>query len=380
MKVLGFESSCDETGVALVEIDAAHGAPRLLAEALHSQADMHAAYGGVVPELASRDHIRRVLPLARRVLADAGQALADVDVVAYTRGPGLAGALLVGAGVAVALAAALGKPAMGVHHLEGHLLSPFLAPEPPEFPFVALLVSGGHTQLMQVDGVGRYTLLGETIDDAAGEAFDKSAKLLGLGYPGGPALARLAEQGDPRAFKLPRPLLHSGDLDFSFAGLKTAVMTQRRKLGDAASEQQLADLAASTQAAIVDVLLAKSMRALDALGAREAGPGPGRKRLVVAGGVGANRSLRAALDAGAARRGARVFYPPLALCTDNGAMIAAAAAMRLQAAGFARENAAALGEHSGAFDVRPRWPLVELNAASPEGGPPSSLTAATTIS
>ena len=223
---------------------------------------MHAAYGGVVPELASRDHIRRVLPLAQQVLRTAGCTLADVDLVAYTRGPGLAGALLVGAGVAVALAAALGKPALGIHHLEGHLLSPFLADDPPEFPFVALLVSGGHTQLMAVQGIGRYQLLGETIDDAAGEAFDKSAKLMGLGYPGGPALARLALAGNAQAYALPRPLLHSKDLDFSFAGLKTAVMTQHRKLGADISPGVLADLAASTQAAIVDVLVAKSLKAL----------------------------------------------------------------------------------------------------------------------
>ncbi|MBA4176726.1 MAG: tRNA (adenosine(37)-N6)-threonylcarbamoyltransferase complex transferase subunit TsaD [Leptothrix sp. (in: Bacteria)] len=347
MKVLGFESSCDETGVALVETRPG-GVPRLLAEALHSQVDMHAAYGGVVPELASRDHIRRVLPLTRQVLQQAGCALAEVDVVAYTRGPGLAGALLVGAGVAVSLAAALGKPALGVHHLEGHLLSPFLATEAeggaPEFPFVALLVSGGHTQLMQVDGVGRYTLLGETIDDAAGEAFDKSAKLLGLGYPGGPALARLAERGRPTAFALPRPLLHSPDLDFSFAGLKTAVMTQHRKLGSQPGAGELADLAASAQAAIVDVLVAKSIKALKATHSR---------RLVVAGGVGANLRLRETLNAGAARLGARVFYPPLALCTDNGAMIALAAALRLQ-------HGLAELQHDGAFDVRPRWPLAEL--------------------
>src|SRR5512133_2105355 len=229
MNVLGIESSCDETGVALVRIDGP-GTPRLVGQALHTQVDMHRAYGGVVPELASRDHIRRVLPLARQVLDAAGSSLADVDLVAYTRGPGLAGALLVGAGVACALAAALGRPALGIHHLEGHLLSPFLSADPPEFPFVALLVSGGHTQLMRVDGVGRYQILGETIDDAAGEAFDKSAKLLGLGYPGGPALSKLAEQGDPNAFKLPRPLLKSGNLDFSFAGLKTAVMVQAKKL------------------------------------------------------------------------------------------------------------------------------------------------------
>ena len=347
LRVLGFESSCDETGVALVEV-LPGGTPRLLAEALHSQAAMHADYGGVVPELASRDHIRRVLPLTRQVLAQAGCDLGQIDVVAYTRGPGLAGALLVGAGVAVALAAALGKPALGVHHLEGHLLSPFLADEAPEFPFVALLVSGGHTQLMSVQGVGRYALLGETIDDAAGEAFDKSAKLLGLGYPGGPALARLAAFGNPAAFALPRPLLHSKDLDFSFAGLKTAVMTQVRKLGSNACEQARADLAAGTQAAIVDVLVAKSLRAL-----RDSG----LKRLVVAGGVGANLMLREKLDAGAARIGARVHYPPLALCTDNGAMIALAAALRLQhgVAGLSRGL-----DRSGAFDVKPRWPLDEI--------------------
>jgi N6-L-threonylcarbamoyladenine synthase len=344
MKVLGIESSCDETGVALVETRP-DGAPRLLAEALHTQAEMHGAYGGVVPELASRDHIRRVLPLAKLVLTEAGSSLQEIDLVAYTRGPGLAGALLVGAGVAVALGAALGKPTLGVHHLEGHLLSPFLADEAPEFPFVALLVSGGHTQLMLVDGVGRYELLGETIDDAAGEAFDKSAKLLGLGYPGGPALARLAEFGNAAAFALPRPLLHSGDLDFSFAGLKTAVMTQFRKLGTNVCEQSRADLAASTQAAIVDVLAIKALRALKESGSR---------RLVVAGGVGANRRLRETLDAGAARIGARVFYPPLALCTDNGAMIALAAALRL-------ERGLAELRSDGAFDVKPRWPLAEIS-------------------
>mgnify|MGYP000396756458 CR=1 FL=1 len=266
MLILGIESSCDETGVALVQTGAPGSVPRLLAHALHSQIDMHQAYGGVVPELASRDHIRRVLPLAEAVLAEAGQPLQALDVVAFTRGPGLAGALLVGAGVACALGAALGKPVLGIHHLEGHLLSPFLSADAPQFPFVALLVSGGHTQLMRVDGVGEYAILGETIDDAAGEAFDKSAKLLGLGYPGGPALARLAESGDPRAFALPRPLLHSGDLDFSFAGLKTAVLTQVKKLGADISDPTRADLAASTQAAIVDVLLKKSLKALDATG------------------------------------------------------------------------------------------------------------------
>ncbi len=337
--ILGIESSCDETGVALVR-STGDAVPTLLSHALHSQIEMHQAYGGVVPELASRDHIRRVLPLAKEVLAESGQTLADVDVVAYTRGPGLAGALLVGAGVACALGAALNKPVLGVHHLEGHLLSPFLSADPPEFPFVALLVSGGHTQLMRVDGVGRYEILGETIDDAAGEAFDKSAKLMGLGYPGGPALSRLAEQGSATAFKLPRPLLHSGDLDFSFAGLKTAVLTQAKKLGDEL-EARKADLAASTEAAIVDVLVKKTLTALKQTGL---------KRVVVAGGVGANRHLRAQLNAACAAAKVRVHYPELHLCTDNGAMIAMAAAMRLQA-GQQQANS------DYAFDVKPRWPL-----------------------
>ena len=340
MIVLGIESSCDETGVALVEAAAGTRVPVLRAHALHSQIEMHQAYGGVVPELASRDHIQRVLPLTEQVLADAGCALAGIDVVAYTRGPGLAGALLVGAGVACALGAALNKPVLGVHHLEGHLLSPFLSSDPPEFPFVALLVSGGHTQLMRVDGVGRYELLGESIDDAAGEAFDKTAKLMGLGYPGGPALSRLAEQGDPQAFKLPRPLMHSGDLDFSFAGLKTAVLTQAKKLGDQL-EARKADLAASTQAAIGEVLVRKSMDAL----ARN-----GMNRLVVAGGVGANKRLRTELNTACGKRGVRVHYPELHLCTDNGAMIAMAAAMRLQSG---MEKASEVY----AFDVKPRWPL-----------------------
>jgi N6-L-threonylcarbamoyladenine synthase len=301
-----------------------------------------------VPELASRDHIRRVLPLTETVMAEAGRSLGEIDVVAYTRGPGLAGALLVGAGVACALGVALGKPVLGVHHLEGHLLSPFLSADPPEFPFVALLVSGGHTQLMRVDGVGRYELLGETIDDAAGEAFDKSAKLMGLPYPGGPWLAKLAEGGSATAFKLPRPLLHSGDLDFSFAGLKTAVLTQAKKLGDQL-EANKADLAASTQAAIVEVLLKKSLAALDQTGL---------KRLVVAGGVGANKNLREQLNAACAKRRVRVHYPELHLCTDNGAMIAMAAAMRLQS-GISQASA------RYAFDVKPRWPMASLAAEAP---------------
>ncbi|MDQ6680689.1 MAG: tRNA (adenosine(37)-N6)-threonylcarbamoyltransferase complex transferase subunit TsaD [Pseudomonadota bacterium] len=345
MDVLGIESSCDETGVALVRVDGP-GTPILVAQALHSQIDLHRDYGGVVPELASRDHIRRVLPLARQVLADAGSSVAAIDVVAYTRGPGLAGALLVGAGVACALAAALGRPVIGVHHLEGHLLSPFFSADPPRFPFVALLVSGGHTQLMRVSEVGSYALLGETIDDAAGEAFDKSAKLLGLGYPGGPALARLADFGDPDAYALPRPLLHSSNLDFSFAGLKTAVRTQVQKLGTNVCELDKANIAASTQAAIVDVLVRKSIAALRATGL---------DTLVVAGGVGANARLRDELNRECAKCGARVHYPELALCTDNGAMIALAAAMRLQ------RGSGSVQPDCG-FDVQPRWPLATPEA------------------
>ena len=347
--VLGIESSCDETGVALVQVpSSADELPMLLADALYSQIEMHQAYGGVVPELASRDHIRRVLPLAQKVLTDSGRALTEIDVVAFTRGPGLAGALLVGAGVACALGAALGKPVLGVHHLEGHLLSPFLSADPPQFPFVALLVSGGHTQLMRVEGVGRYEILGETIDDAAGEAFDKSAKLLGIDYPGGAALSKLAEQGDGAAFKLPRPLLHSGNLDFSFAGLKTAVLTQVKKVALTQMEpvedwpaQLRADLAASTQAAIVEVLVKKSLTALKLTGL---------KRMVVAGGVGANKLLRQQLNTLCAQQGVRVHYPELHLCTDNGAMIAMAAAMRLQAGVQDATKAYS-------FEVKPRWPL-----------------------
>ncbi len=347
--VLGIESSCDETGVALVQVPVdSCEKPKLLADALYSQIEMHQAYGGVVPELASRDHIRRVLPLARKVLADSGRALSEVDVVAFTRGPGLAGALLVGAGVACALGAALSKPVLGVHHLEGHLLSPFLSADPPQFPFVALLVSGGHTQLMRVEGVGRYEILGETIDDAAGEAFDKSAKLLGIDYPGGAALSKLAEQGDGAAFKLPRPLLHSGNLDFSFAGLKTAVLTQVKKVALTQTvpvedwpAQLRADLAASTQAAIVEVLVKKSLTALKLTGL---------KRMVVAGGVGANKLLRQQLNTLCAQQGVRVHYPELHLCTDNGAMIAMAAAMRLQAC---VQDA----NRDYSFEVKPRWPL-----------------------
>ena len=336
MLVLGIESSCDETGMALY-CTSAGGA--LLAHALHSQVRMHQDYGGVVPELASRDHIRRVVPLLRQVLADSGRSLADLDAVAYTQGPGLAGALLVGAAFAEALATALEVPSVPVHHLEGHLLSPLLSRRPPRFPFVALLVSGGHSQLMRVTGVGEYELLGETLDDAAGEAFDKTAKLLGLDYPGGPALAALAEEGRPEQAKLPRPMLRSGDLNFSFSGLKTAVLTRVRELAPI-SEQQRADIARAFQDAIVEVLVSKALRAV-ALS--------GLKQLVVAGGVGANRELRRQLDASAVKARIAVFYPELEFCTDNGAMIALAGALRLQA-GLS-------GKPAGAFAVRPRWPL-----------------------
>ena len=334
MRVLGIESSCDESGVAI--FDTARG---LLAHRLHSQIAMHRDYGGVVPELASRDHVRRIVPLIRDTLAAAGCGLAELDGVAYTAGPGLAGALLVGAGIARGLAYALEIPAVGVHHLEGHLLSPLLSNAPPAFPFVALLVSGGHTQLMEVAGVGRYGLLGETLDDAAGEAFDKTAQLLGLGYPGGPAISRLAREGDAARYALPRPMLGSGDLNFSFSGLKTAVATLRRKHPEDAAR---ADIAAAFQAAMCDILTAKSLDALRRTASR---------RLVVAGGVGANRQLRAALAAGCRALGAEVFFPEPELCTDNGAMIAYAGALRLQE-----------GESTAGFEVRPRWELDSLAA------------------
>jgi N6-L-threonylcarbamoyladenine synthase len=336
MLILGIETSCDDTGVALY--DAAAG--RLLAHAVHSQVDMHEAYGGVVPELASRDHVRRLVPLARGLFERTGRKVGELQAVAYTEGPGLAGALLVGASFAHALAAALGVPALGIHHLEGHLLSPLLSARPPQFPFVALLVSGGHTQLVRVEGVGRYELLGETQDDAAGEAFDKTAHLLGLGYPGGPALSKLAEHGHPGRYKLPRPMIASGDLEFSFSGLKTAVMLLVK--GTELNEQFRADVARAFQEAIVEVLVAKCVLAMEKTGLT---------RLVVAGGVGANRQLRTALDASARALGFDVFYPEAELCTDNGAMIALAAALRLQAG-------AGGGTH--AFTVRPRWALEAL--------------------
>jgi len=344
MVVLGIETSCDETGVALY--DARRG---LLGHVLHSQARLHADYGGVVPELASRDHVRRLMPLTTRLLGETGCRIAELTAVAYTEGPGLAGALLVGAATAHGLGYALGIPAFGVHHLEAHLLSPLLSRPAPDFPFVALLVSGGHTQLMRVEGVGDYELLGETLDDAAGEAFDKTAKLLGLGYPGGPALARLAAGGTAGRFSLPRPMLASGDLDFSFSGLKTAVLTLVRARPIEAAAR--ADLAAEIEAAIVEVLVAKALAALER---------SGLKRLVVAGGVGANLTLRARLAVAARARGAQVFYPEIEFCTDNGAMIAFAASLRMQKdPGFGIRDSG-----KGSFTVRPRWELNTVVARS----------------
>ena len=334
MLVLGIETSCDETGVALYDSGAG-----LLGHTLFSQVAVHAEYGGVVPELASRDHIRRLLPLTRQLLGQVGRSLSDIDGIAYTKGPGLAGALLVGASVAASLGFALGVSAIGLHHLEGHLLSPMLAVPAPRFPFVALLVSGGHTQLMKVVAVGDYELLGETVDDAAGEAFDKTAKLLGLPYPGGPALAELADFGNPKRFRLPRPMIASGDLNFSFSGLKTAALTLASR--EDTTAQNKADIAAAFQDAIVEVLASKSTDAVWRTGVHQ---------LVVAGGVGANRHLRAVLGQKAASEGFEVFYPPLELCTDNGAMIAYAGAQRLGAGVI----------ESRGFSVRPRWELEEL--------------------
>ncbi|MDP4030106.1 MAG: tRNA (adenosine(37)-N6)-threonylcarbamoyltransferase complex transferase subunit TsaD [Gallionella sp.] len=335
---LGIESSCDETGLALYQMGRG-----LLAHALHTQVAMHSEYGGVVPELASRDHVRRVIPLLRQVMHEADVSLAQIDAIAYTQGPGLGGALLVGASIANALAYALDLPAIGIHHLEGHLLSPLLSDPAPEFPFVALLVSGGHTQLMRVDGVGQYTLLGETLDDAAGEAFDKSAKLLGLGYPGGPALAKLAASGRGGQFKLPRPMLHSGDLDFSFSGLKTAVLTLVKQ--NDSYEQTRADIACATQEAIIDVLAHKARAALAQTGLSQ---------LVVAGGVGANSLLRERLNQDIGKRGGKVFYPDLEFCTDNGAMIAFAGALRLAQQQCNKDYR---------FNVKPRWNLAEITGA-----------------
>jgi N6-L-threonylcarbamoyladenine synthase len=337
MLVLGIESSCDETGIALYDTELG-----LLSHALHSQVDMHAEYGGVVPELASRDHIRRVLPLTELTLKDANKTLQDIDAIAYTQGPGLSGALLVGTSFAESLAFSLQIPTISVHHLEGHLLAPLLEENPPAFPFVALLVSGGHSQLMRVNGIGEYQLLGDTLDDAAGEAFDKTAKLLGLGYPGGPALAKLAENGKPR-FKLPRPLLNSGDLNFSFSGLKTAVLTLTNK-HQPLDEATRADIAWEFQEAVTELLTIKCMSAL-----RETG----LDRLVVSGGVGANSKLREKLNSATSRKLCKVSYPRLEFCTDNGAMIAFAGAMRLKAM-----QTKDLQNHH--FSVKPRWNLAEL--------------------
>jgi N6-L-threonylcarbamoyladenine synthase len=331
MLVLGIETSCDETGVAL--FDTEHG---LVAEALHSQVDLHAVYGGVVPEIASRDHIRRLLPLIREVLADAGVSRADA--IAHTAGPGLVGALMVGSGLASGLAMAWKCPLIPIHHLEGHLLAPMLEAEAPQYPFIALLVSGGHTMLVSVQALGEYRILGSTLDDAVGEAFDKTAKLLGLGYPGGPALARLAEEGDETAYDLPRPMIHKPGADFSFSGLKTAVMLVVRKASEEGTLQQSkADIAASFQCAAVDTLIAKTLKVAAAEGATT---------IVVAGGVGANKKLRKDL---AAKFNGRVYYPRPELCTDNGAMIAIAGALRLASA-----------ETAGSIQARARWSLDTL--------------------
>jgi N6-L-threonylcarbamoyladenine synthase len=340
MRVLGIESSCDETGVAIYDTERG-----LLGQALYSQIEMHAGYGGVVPELASRDHVRRLLPLVRQVMSEANTSAAQLDGVAFTAGPGLAGALLVGAGVGRALAYGWGVPAVPVHHMEGHLLAPQLEDDAPAFPFVALLVSGGHSLLLDARALGDYRPLGESVDDAAGEAFDKVAKMMGLGYPGGPRVAALAENGSPGRFRFPRPMTDRPGLDMSFSGLKTFTLNTINDLGgrDALSEQDRADVAHAFQEAVADTLVIKCRRAMET---------SGHKRLVVAGGVSANRVLREKLDAAMAKREVRVYYPGLAYCTDNGAMIAYAGALRL-----------ASGERTGlAISVRPRWPLAELEA------------------
>lgn len=334
MRVLGIETSCDETGVAIYDTDKG-----LLAHRLFSQIAMHAEYGGVVPELASRDHIRRVLPLLREALADAGLQMSDIEGIAYTAGPGLIGALMTGASIARSMAWGLNVPAVGVHHMEGHLLAPMLEDNPPELPFVALLVSGGHTMLVDVPRIGEYHILGESVDDAAGEAFDKTAKLLGLDYPGGPLLAKLAEQGRPGAYKFPRPMVDRPGCDFSFSGLKTFSLTTWQN--STQTEQDKADIALAFEEAVVDTLFIKCRRALEQAG---------RDRLVVAGGVGANQRLRARL----AELNAQVYFPRLAFCTDNGAMIAYAGALRLQS----------VAGEAAVISARPRWPLTELSAVA----------------
>ncbi len=338
MRVLGIETSCDETGVAVYDGDTG-----LRAQRVYSQVALHAEYGGVVPELASRDHVRKLLPLIRQVLAEAALGLRGIDAVAYTAGPGLIGALLVGAAVGRSLAWAWGVPALGVHHMEGHLLAPMLEPDPPSFPFVALLVSGGHTQLVEVAGVGRYRMLGESLDDAAGEAFDKTAKLLGLPYPGGPELALLAERGDPGRFFFPRPMTDRPGLDFSFSGLKTfALTTIKESLGDGGDQQTRADIARAFEDAVVDTLAIKCHRAVRETGART---------LVLAGGVSANRRLRARIADAMGEAGVRACYPRPEFCTDNGAMIAYAGWQRLRA-----------GQRDGlGFGAAPRWAMTDLS-------------------
>lgn len=340
--VLGIETSCDETGVALLRWEPEAPGSGLLSHTLYSQIKLHAEYGGVVPELASRDHVRKLLPLVREALAQAGLTPADLGGVAYTAGPGLVGALLVGASAARAMAWALGVPAIGVHHMEGHLLAPLLEENPPEPPFVALLVSGGHSMLVEVKGIGQYKILGDTLDDAAGEAFDKTAKLMGLPYPGGPALAKLAEQGRPGVFRFSRPMTDRPGLDFSFSGLKTQVLLAWQQSDQ--SEQTRADVARAFEEAIVDTMIIKCRRALQASGA---------KRLVIAGGVGANKRLRAELAAAGEKDGFKAYFPRLAFCTDNGAMIALAGAIRL-----------AHGQYQDAsVEVFPRWDLETLPPA-----------------
>ncbi|MFN3711158.1 MAG: tRNA (adenosine(37)-N6)-threonylcarbamoyltransferase complex transferase subunit TsaD [Alishewanella aestuarii] len=336
MRVLGIETSCDETGIAIYD-----GERGLLSHVLYSQIPLHADYGGVVPELASRDHVRKTLPLIKQALSEAGLTAADIDGVAYTAGPGLAGALLVGATLGRSLAFAWQKPALAVHHMEGHLLAPMLEEKSPQFPFLALLVSGGHTQLVAVKGIGQYQLLGESIDDAAGEAFDKTAKLMGLDYPGGPLLAKLATQGDATKYAFPRPMTDRPGLDFSFSGLKTAASMVIQKEGNSAQVQ--ADIAASFQQAVVDTLLIKCRRALEQTG---------YKRLVIAGGVSANESLRQQLAALMQSLKGEVFYPRKEFCTDNGAMIAFAGYQRLKAG---QQQDLSIG-------VTPRWPLEQLPA------------------
>ncbi|SDO21143.1 tRNA (adenosine(37)-N6)-threonylcarbamoyltransferase complex transferase subunit TsaD [Vreelandella arcis] len=345
MRVLGIETSCDETGVAIYDTSLT-GGQGLLADALYSQIAMHTDYGGVVPELASRDHTRKLLPLIEQVLAEANLTRHELDGIAYTAGPGLVGALMVGASTAHGMARGLGIPVLGVHHMEGHLLAPMLEDDAPDFPFVALLVSGGHTQLVDVQGLGHYQLLGESVDDAAGEAFDKAAKMLGLAYPGGPHVAALAEQGDPNRFRFPRPMTDRPGLDFSFSGLKTHTLTAIRQLEakDALDDQARADVARAFEEAVVDTLVIKCRRALDQTGL---------KRLVVAGGVSANQRLRERLALACEKRQAKAFYPRGRFCTDNGAMIAYVGAQRL-----------AVGEHdpSGMMQATPRWPLADLAA------------------